>query len=87
MNMILAPASENLHLGMCAQQRFRSACAFAQSDQDFNGSFWIAKGAKFLHADNEDFDQTADTQADGSVVCTMFYHIQFILPWTQYTLD
>ena len=28
------------------------------------GAFWIAKDAKFLHADNKGFDQTADAQAD-----------------------
>ena len=40
--------SENVPLNMCVQRRFRSACAF-----------WIAKDAKFLHADNEDSNQTA----------------------------
>ena len=30
-----------------------------------NGTFWIAKDSKFLHADNEDSDQTA--QADLSL--------------------
>ena len=33
---------------MCAQQRFRSAFAFAQSDQSSLGTFRIAKDAKFL---------------------------------------
>ena len=38
-------------LDMCAQQRFRSDCAFAESSLD---AFWIVKVAKFFHADNED---------------------------------
>ena len=41
------------------QRRFRSACAFAQSDQNLHWRFWIVKDAKFLHADNEDSNQTA----------------------------
>ena len=40
---------------MCAKQRLRSNCSNAVL-----GTFWIAKDAKFLHADNEDSDQTAD---------------------------
>ena len=40
---------------MCAQRRFRSDCAFAQSDQNLHWAhFWITKDAKFRHADNED---------------------------------
>ena len=52
--------SENVPSDMCAQRRFRSACAFAQSDQNLPwGAFWIATDTKFLNADNEDSDQTA----------------------------
>ena len=41
------------------QCRFRSDCAFAQSDLNLHWAhFWIAKDAKCLHADNEDSDQT-----------------------------
>ena len=33
-----------------------------QSDQNLHrGTFWMASDAKFLHADNEDSDQTART--------------------------
>ena len=33
LNIILAAMSENVSSDMCAQRNFRSACAFAQSDQ------------------------------------------------------
>ena len=42
-----------------AQRRLGSACAFAQSYQTSLGPFWIAKAAKFLRVDNEDYNQTA----------------------------
>ena len=49
--------SENVPSDMCAQRRFRSACAFTQSDQNLHWShFW---NAELLHADKEKFDQTA----------------------------
>ena len=35
-NNTWAAPSENVPLDMCAQQRFRSACAFAQSDQNLH---------------------------------------------------
>ena len=57
---VRAAKSESVPSDICAQQRFRSACAFAQSDQTLHCvHFWIAKVAKFLHADHEDSDQTA----------------------------
>ena len=49
---------ENVPSHMCAQRRLRSACTFAQSDQNLLGLLWIAKDEK-LHADNEDSDLTA----------------------------
>ena len=46
---------QKMYLRTCAQGRFRSACALAvYSSESSLGTFWIAKGAKFLHADNED---------------------------------
>ena len=42
---------------MCAKQRFRSAYAFVQSDQNLHLGSW--KDAKFLTADQEDADQTS----------------------------
>ena len=43
--------SEKVSLDMCGQQRFNSACAFVQWDQNLLCTVWIAKDAKFLHAD------------------------------------
>ena len=42
---------------MYAQRKFRSACPFAQSDQNLHWAYFGYK--KMLHADNEDSDQTA----------------------------
>ena len=54
--------SENVPSDMCAQRRFKSTCAFSQSDQNLHWvHFWIAKDATFLHVDNEYSDQTAGT--------------------------
>ena len=36
-----------------------SLCSRTVWSESSMGTFWIAKAAKFLHADNEDFDQTA----------------------------
>ena len=53
-------SSQKTYLRTCAQRRFRSACAFAQSDLNLRWAhFAIAKDVKFLHADNEDSEQTA----------------------------
>ena len=50
-----AATSENVPSDMCVQRRFRSACAFAQSDLNLRwahsgysslGAFWIDKGTK-----------------------------------------
>ena len=38
---ILASTSENVPLDICAQERFRSACAFAQPDLNFH---WASFG-------------------------------------------
>ena len=42
----------------CAQRRLRSAWASTQSDQPSLGAQWVSKDPRFLHADNEDSDQT-----------------------------
>ena len=58
-----AVTSESVPSDMCAQRRFRSACAFAQSDQNLHcAHFWLAKTEKILHADNKDSNQTARTR-------------------------
>ena len=49
--------SDNVSLDMCPQQRFSSACTVWS---EFSlGTFWIARDAKFLHADNKEIDLTA----------------------------
>ena len=56
----IAATSENVPSDMCARRRFRSACAFAQSDQHLHlAHIEQPRMQKFLHADNEDSDQTA----------------------------
>ena len=42
---------------ICAQWRFRPACASAQSDQSSQGTLWEAKDAKLLQKDHEGSDQ------------------------------
>ena len=52
-------------LDMCAQRRFRSTFAFAQSDHYRNeilGSVWIARKATFIYAGNEDSEQTVQVR-------------------------
>ena len=57
--------SENVPFDICAQRR-RSQSAYSQSEQNPHWPhFWIANDAKFLLADNEDCNQTA--QADLSL--------------------
>ena len=52
--------SENVPSDMCAQRRFRSDCAMAQSDQNPHWAHFLDnQGTTFLHADNEDSDQPA----------------------------
>ena len=71
-SILRAAPSDNAPYDMCAQRRFRSACVFAQSDQNL---FWTHFGlpkiqsiymrnfdsqrCKVIHADTEDSDQTA----------------------------
>ena len=45
--------STNVPLDVFTQQRFILACAFVVWTESSLGTFWIAKGATFLHADNE----------------------------------
>ena len=46
MKSFWAATSENVNLGMCAQQRFRSACALAQSDQNIQCGHLDSQGYK-----------------------------------------
>ena len=50
--------------GHVRQRRFRSACAFAQSNKTLHCT---VKDAKCLHADNEDWLNSEDAQADFSL--------------------
>ena len=49
---------------VCAQRRFRSAWASAQSDLYSLCVQWVAKDPRFLHADSEDWSDWANAQAD-----------------------
>ena len=40
--------------GHVRSAKFRSVCAFAVLSESSLGTFWIAKDAKFIHADKED---------------------------------
>ena len=56
--LIWATAWQNQRNDLCTQQRLRSACTSAQSDQSLLCAQWVAKDPRFLHADSEDSDQT-----------------------------
>ena len=60
-----------LSTSACAQRSFRSACAFAQSDQNFSGRILDRQDAPSLHTDNNDSDQTVRMRspADLSLRC------------------
>ena len=62
-----AASWHNQQNGMCAQRRFRSAWASAQSDQSSLCAQWVAKDPSFLHADSKDWSDCADVQADLSL--------------------
>ena len=48
-----------MYIRTYAQQSFRSVLIHAVQSVSSLGAFWIAKDAKFLHANNKDFDQIA----------------------------
>ena len=54
--LMWATTWQNQQNGTCAQRRFRSAWASAQSDQSSLCAQWIAKYQSFLHADSEESD-------------------------------
>ena len=58
---------QKMYLQLCTKQRFRSACVFSVWSKSSLGAFWIAKDEKFSHADNEDWSDWADAQADLSL--------------------
>ena len=59
--------SQNIPSDTFAQQISKSACACAICSKPSLGTFWIAKDAKFLHADKEDWLDCVDVQADLSL--------------------
>ena len=60
---------------MYAQRRFRSVCAFVQSDQNLHWvHFGSARMQSFLVCDNElDTDQTVDLTEDELIVFFSFF--------------
>ena len=68
---------------MCAQRRFRSDGAFAQSDQNLHWSHLflrITKDAEFLHVENEYSAQTPrDAQADLSLRWVHMWEDRFLM--------
>ena len=60
--IIGAIMSETVHLHMCAERRFRSACAFVRYYRNFMWRIFIAKEAKVLHAENEIWSDCANAQ-------------------------
>ena len=50
------------------------------------GSFWIVKNAKFLHADNEDYDRTTHMRrlfiVFGGSICQKEYFFTLMLIYT-----
>ena len=64
----LEPKRQKTYLQTCAQRRFRSACAFAQADQNLLWAHLVRPGCKVsLHAENEDWLDCTDAQTDLSV--------------------
>ena len=55
---IWAARSENVPSDMCLVKIQIRLCICAVWSESSLGTFWLAKAAKFLHADNEDSDQT-----------------------------
>ena len=53
---LIAPLRQKIYLRTCAPSNDSDQPAHLESSL---GAFWIANGAKFLYADNKDFDQTA----------------------------
>ena len=58
-NKTIETPSHNVPPDICTQRRFRSVCAFAQSDQNLHWAHFGLQRIQSLHADNHDSDQTA----------------------------
>ena len=58
-NITNEPPRDKTNIMTHAPSEDRSACASAQSDQSLRCALnWVANDPSFLHADNEDSDQT-----------------------------
>ena len=47
-----------LQINEVRQETYIRTCARSQDSESSIDAFWIAKDAKYIHADNEDSDQT-----------------------------
>ena len=54
--LIYEPLHDKTNKMTCAQRRFRSAWAFAQTDQSSLCTQWVVRNPRYLHADSEDSD-------------------------------
>ena len=66
----------DVHVWMCIQRRFKSACAFTQSEHNF--SFPLEKNVRLLsihRAPIEDYDQTARMRRLNLVYNARTYHL------------
>ena len=75
---------------MWFQQRFSSACTFTQSDQNLHWRILDSLGCKVSHADNEDWLDGIDAQADLSLLWAylsegMFSHVEAYTIWINIT--
>ena len=65
--IMLATPQENVVLDMCAQRRFRSDCAYMQSDQNLHWAHFESKVVFFSHGQQRLSSDCADAQADLSL--------------------
>ena len=73
------PALDKTNKITCAKRRLRSTWADAQSDQSSQCPPMIAKGPMFLHADNEDWSDWADAQADLRLCWAYNHFVGFVM--------
>ena len=76
---VIEPPHDKTNKIMGAQRRLRSAWAFAQSDQSSLCTQWVAKEARFLHADSEDWSDCANVQADLSLCWAHIHFVGFVM--------
>ena len=80
-NIKWVATSENVPSVMCAQRRFRSACAFAQSDQNLHcAHFWKTRMKRFFTLTTLTLIRCVDSQADLTLRKHAYSNILKILP-------